>query len=629
MPDVVAPPTVSIDRASTRRSAGRAATPVRLDSVQERLYAVLQNTDDPDEALAEFCWIAAELTGAECAVYFHGDQAGALTPGPEIDVTRLVRDVVPQATARICAAAVEGRPKLICTEDGLALIAVPVSVPEPGRAPPDWPTRREVICVALPLRDGPLEPVVISLQMIAAHITQWYERQANKKLDWEAEATAAIVDIVGAIENSPDQKAGCFAIAGKLRQVLGCDKVIVGLLQPSGRMAVRAISDVARFDPRGEIVRLHETALNEAVVRDAVTSWPAESDDRHTMLAHRKLTENLRATFVTSIPLRTLGDEPIGAVTVVGDTNARSQTEAMHLLQAAGPYWGNALHLVQRARGGPLARLTRGFVANRGWRIKMLAAISLVVAAILAVPASHKIGCDCVLQPSARRYVVAPYDGVLKESLVKPGELVTADQTLALMDDREIQWELSGLLADRDRAAKQRDASLSQRDIPAAQMAQFEVERLALKIQLARHRRDSLEILSSIDGVVIDGDLDDARGAPVKIGQPLFEIAPLDRLRLEVSVPEEDIPYVREGMPVIVTFDGDPYEAVEGQIDRIRPQTELRDEKNVFVAEILMENADRRLRPGMQGRAKVLGGRRMLGWILFHRAWEKAVSSLR
>jgi hypothetical protein len=346
-------------------------------------------------------------------------------------------------------------------------------------------------------------------------------------------------------------------------------------------------------------------------------------------LAHRKLTENLRATYVVSIPLQTLDDELIGAVTVVSDNNTRSQTEAMHLLQAAGPYWGNALHMVKRAQGGPLTRLARGLVANRGWRLKMLAAVSLVVAAVLAIPVPHKMGCDCVSQPSARRYVVAPYDGVLKESLVKPGQLVNKDQPLALMDDREIQWELSGLLADRDRAAKQRDASLSQRDIPAAQMAQFEVERLALKIQLARHRRDSLEILSLIDGVVLDGELEDATGAPVKIGQPLFEIAPLDRLRLEVSVPEEDMPYVREGMAVTVSFDGDPHKPVEGKIDRIRPQTELRDEKNVFVAEILVENADRRLRPGMQGHAKVIGRQRMLGWTLFHRAWEKAVSSLR
>lgn len=629
MPDVVTPPPIRIDRISARRGARSAAAPVRLDSVQDRLYAVVQTIDDRDEALTEFCTIAAELTTAECAAYFLRNEEGALTPGPEIGVTRLARGVVSQATARICAAAEQGRPKLVRTDDGLAVVAVPVSLPDGQTAQTNAPIRREVICITLMLRDAPIEPFVISLQMIAAYVTQWYEREAGRKLDWEAEATAAIVDIVAAIENSRDQNAACFALAGKLKQTLGCDKVIVGLQQPSGRLTVRAISDVARFDRRGEMVRLHETALNEAVVRDAVTSWPAEPDGRHATLAHRKLAESPGTTFAASIPLRTLDDGLIGAVTVVSGPKSRSKMETIHLLQAAGPYWGNALQIVKRAQGGPLAQLSRGLVANRGWRLKMLLAISLAVAAILAIPVPHKMGCDCVTQPSARRFVVAPYDGVLKESLVKPGQLVEEDQRVALMDDREIQWELSGLLADRDRAAKQRDASLSQRDIPAAQMAQLEVERLELKIQLARHRRDSLELLSAIDGVVLDGDLEDATGAPVEIGQPLFEIAPLDQLRLEISVPEENLPYVREGMAVTVTLDGDPHEPVEGKIDRIRPQTELRDEKNVFVAEILIDNTDRRLRPGMQGRAKVVGQQRLLGWILFHRAWEKAISSLR
>ena len=190
MPDVVEPPPIRIDRASPRRPASRAATPVRLDSVQPRLYEVVQKIRDRDEALFEFCLIAAELTNAECAVYFRGTEDGALTPGPAVDVTRPVRELVGPATARIRSAAEQVRPKLIRTDEGLALIAVPVSLPDPQPAPTNSKLQREVICIALLLRDAPIEPFVISLQMIAAYITQWYEREAGRKLDWEAEAAA-------------------------------------------------------------------------------------------------------------------------------------------------------------------------------------------------------------------------------------------------------------------------------------------------------------------------------------------------------------------------------------------------------------------------------------------------------
>jgi hypothetical protein len=465
--------------------------------------------------------------------------------------------------------------------------------------------------------------------MIAAYMTQWYERRASRQLDWEADVSAAIVELVGTIEASGDPKAACFTIAGQLGKTLGCDKVIVGRRQTSGRVAVAAISGVARFDRRGEAVRLYEAALNEAVVRDDVTSFPAEADQRHATLAHRKLAESARSPFVVTTPLKTLDGDPIGALTIVGSQTGRSRTETAHLLRAAGGYLGSALQTVARARGGPLTRLARSLLKNRGWRLKMLAAVVLVAAGLLAIPLPHKVSCDCRLEPPARRFAVAPYEGVLRESLVRPGDLVSKGQPLARMDDREIQWELSGLIADRDRAAKQRDTSLSQSDIPAAQMAQLEVERLKLKIRLLEHRRDNLEIHSTIEGVVLDGDLDDATGAPVEMGQPLFEIAPLDQLRLEVEVLEEDLPYVRAGLPVTVTLDGRPNETVDGEIIRIRPQAELREEKNVFVAEVLVENPDHQLRPGMRGRAKVIGQNRALGWILFHRTWERAVSAAR
>ena len=43
---------------------------------------------------------------------------------------------------------------------------------------------------------------------------------------------------------------------------------------------------------------------------------------------------------------------------------------------------------------------------------------------------------------------------------------------------------------------------------------------------------------------------------------------------------------------------------------------------NVFVGEVTISSDAQLLRPGMQGRAKLLVAHRPLFWILFHRAWE-------
>lgn len=53
-------------------------------------------------------------------------------------------------------------------------------------------------------------------------------------------------------------------------------------------------------------------------------------------------------------------------------------------------------------------------------------------------------------------------------------------------------------------------------------------------------------------------------------------------------------------------------------------RSEIVDDKNVFVAEVIMENPELQLRPGMQGTAKIKSGTYPLGWNLFHNAWEKA-----
>ena len=124
--------------------------------------------------------------------------------------------------------------------------------------------------------------------------------------------------------------------------------------------------------------------------------------------------------------------------------------------------------------------------------------------------------------------------------------------------------------------------------------------------------------------MVLKGDLDDAVGAPVKVGQTLFEIAPLDPIKLEIAIPEMDLPSVEDGMTVEANIDGFRDEKIVGTISKIHPRAEIRDSKNVFIAEVEFENPGNALRPGMSGVARVKSQIRPLGWIWFHKAWHRA-----
>ena len=215
-----------------------------------------------------------------------------------------------------------------------------------------------------------------------------------------------------------------------------------------------------------------------------------------------------------------------------------------------------------------------------------------------------------------------PYEGRLDESFVEPGDLVDAGQLLARMDSREIEWKLSGLMADHDRARKQRDASLAERDTATSQMSRLEMERLALEIRLLEQQAENLEIKSPIRGIVVSGDPQKLQGARLPMGETIVEIAPLDKMVVEVHIPDHDIRHVAPGDSTTVKFEGLPGESYSAVLDRVHPRAEQRDGKNVFVGNVKLSNVDHNLRPGMNGRASIQTARHCLAWNLFHRAWD-------
>ena len=160
-------------------------------------------------------------------------------------------------------------------------------------------------------------------------------------------------------------------------------------------------------------------------------------------------------------------------------------------------------------------------------------------------------------------------------------------------------------------------------------LLRHEIEKLDAKIALIQYRLKHLEIESDIDGVVLQCDLEDARGAPVQRGDVLAEISPLTQLKIEVDIHEKDVRYVQVGQSVTIVLDGSSSERITESIGSIHPMSEIRNGENVFVAEMSIANDDQRLRPGMHGRAKIMEGFRPIGWILFHRPVQKLSSLIR
>ena len=83
------------------------------------------------------------------------------------------------------------------------------------------------------------------------------------------------------------------------------------------------------------------------------------------------------------------------------------------------------------------------------------------------------------------------------------------------------------------------------------------------------------------------------------------------------------------GQAVTIRLDAFPLRTFHGTVSRISPRAETREEENVFVAEVKLDNIKNLLRPGMVGRGRVWTGWSPCGWNLLHKPFYQLLSLLR
>lgn len=328
------------------------------------------------------------------------------------------------------------------------------------------------------------------------------------------------------------------------------------------------------FSALGEIARLHESTGVATIPMGA--SWMALAVWKNAAPSHEHLTEITR---------------PLAAI-----LHALNRSDFQHAMQS----W----------KRQPLFK-------KKWWLAALIGVIILML-----TPFHQRIHAPLILEPALRRYIAAPFDSVLKKVHVTTGSLVTKGQLLAELDEREIRERAAELEAQAGAANLQSASEMAASNFSQSAVSALQAKRFGHELEVLRQREKNLQILSPIDGILVAGDLERSQGAALKLGRPIMEVAPLDRMFVEVAVREEDIPYVRTGMKVIVhihALGGRKYEAT---LAKIQLRAETRDGRNVFVSEAEIPNPDGDLRPGMKGEAIVIADRTPLFWSLFRKPWN-------
>jgi hypothetical protein len=252
--------------------------------------------------------------------------------------------------------------------------------------------------------------------------------------------------------------------------------------------------------------------------------------------------------------------------------------------------------------------------ASKGRPRVAIIAAAVMLLLLLICPVPYPASCSVLVEPVGSRVVSAPFEAMLESVAVEPGDEVKMGQSLAALDGRPLRLEQQSIDAEIQQATKQQDVAIAAGRIAEAQLAQLKCQQLRRQRELLERRLNQLNIISPIEGVIVAGDLRRSIGVPLEAGQVLFEVAPLDRVVLEVEIPESEIGLVNDDSPVQLRVESARVGNVDATLTKIYPMAQLREEKSVFVAPIEVDNQSRQYRPGMRGRATVFGPVRPWVW---------------
>jgi len=133
---------------------------------------------------------------------------------------------------------------------------------------------------------------------------------------------------------------------------------------------------------------------------------------------------------------------------------------------------------------------------------------------------------------------------------------------------------------------------------------QIKVSQKENELKTAKDVLNQFVVLSPLDGIfVVKESWRTGQtfkiGDAVQIGQPVAMIPDIRYMRVKGVVQENDISKIKSGLPVIIRLDALPNVAFHGKISRIGKICILQEEKKIFPTEVLIDESDLRLKPGM------------------------------
>ncbi len=466
-----------------------------------------------------------------------------------------------------------------------------------------------------------------------------------------ADAQLALLACLRAGLAAPDWRSSAAEVVADISHRLGCLRVSLGWIV-AGELQVIALSDGVVLEEGAAIPELQQAML-EALHQHATLTWPPtpQCASRIT-LAHQFLFKAQGLAGVVSVPMAH-GGRVTGVIncerSVVFDPLRPSPRNDLE--RAA--FSAHEVHWLSILAEGLAPMMAMRYRLDRSWwdstsagvltlirRIKdptergLRWSLGGVAAALLVgvlVPLPYHVTASARLEGAVKRVLSASEDGFLREVHVRPGDLVKAGQVLAELSDDDLQNARRARVADLAQQENAFAEAFAQGDHAQAATAQTKVAESRAQLALVEQQLARVKLVAPFDGVVIQGDLRQQLGAPVKRGETLLTLAPGLDWRVVLEVDESEVSELQAGQVAGLRLSAMPGQVISLLLERVTPVAKPTADGVRYEVEAIPTGAGAGLaglRPGLQGVAQIeLTSRPLLQrWALHGWQWLRMLA---
>jgi multidrug resistance efflux pump len=474
------------------------------------------------------------------------------------------------------------------------------------------------------------------LELTLSLLSLYEMRLTLQRRQFDLRRMRLAMEVLSAV-NEPDKFAGSgMALCNEIASRWQAHRVGLGFLK--GRYVhLKALSHTEKFSRKMKLIQDMEAAMEECLDQDVEVIFPPAADATYVSRASAELSNRQGPSCLMCLPLRRAG-EVVGVLSVERPSDkpfALDEVEALRL--TSDLVTARMLNLFETDRwiGARLvANCRKGLSTVIGpkhtWIKLIVIAVFAAIMFMTFVKGMYRAEGTCSLESIQRREVPAPFEGKLDKIYGRIGDVVKEGDVLATLQTDELENSLKKAISQKaqyevdfnqaNAESRNDETKLAEAKRAKAQMDEKDAEINLLKLHIAKS-----SLKAPTDGVITAGDLESKSGAPVKTGDLLFEIAPLDSLRAEISVPEDQINDVVKGATGELATKEHPELKVPFVVERVNPTAEVVAQKNIFKVRVVLQNIqpgpghrDSYLLPGREAVAKIDIARRSYGWIWTH-----------